>query len=652
MRHYQHFFIYEQDYLIYLNGYFIFTNEDKDNLIEQIKSINADIVSPLIKNKETLIYFGGYSLENNIYYIDHQLIELKSIKTTSSFFFTRQTQLYYQDLFICKKTFYLNSLFNKNIDNHQLNSFTVFVTPFIQINTKNQPQSHKIIHPYNFEDKYLKFSFLQHQKYFNSFKLESFKSIIHNQKRNILLLINQKDDLNTLKHLANYFLNLDVNLFVYGDLIYNDNHLFKKMETSLEHFNPKTYLYLNRDLQHLRGSEILLQYLEEGKTEGREISLPNNFNWKTYLWLNPDIKIPVKRKLSVENHYLKHGSYEFRNYQYHCNKNLISKKMNTIDYLRFLGIYVNIYNIKLERFLKINNNLFDYIFIIEPRFYTENFKIISKICQNSKIFNLSNNLFFFKNITSLNRLPLSISPEPTIFGKICILYQCYYRVDNCLEILKYFQSINKNYIYHLIIINNNEQLSFLNMTNEQTQGYITYLKGDNRYREMSAYQLGINYIRDSNLISDFGSFILMNETLFTNFPLHIHTYLDYNHLNKIMRNPLVMGKIDKNNNDRVFTLDGFKIEKWIRSNFLLFNQQIFQKILSYEIVYYTPEKCYHNEQLTTPMDKKLARKIDKWLSKERYKQLSGYQYQLKVSTILNEYRLSNYLSTFCNLTPI
>lgn len=651
MINFQHFILEKDEYIIYLNGNYIFTNEHKNYLIEQFQSLDVDILSPLIKNnkkKKQLVYFGGYYLEDgNIYYLDERIVNLNDLESDSNLYFTRPTQLHFQDLFICKKIFYNKHIKNFSIELSCLSKFSIYISPFIQICTSDSHFHHDIINPYSFENKYWKMSLLKYHQEMSSYKIEEYRSIIWNKKKNILFLV-QLENIEFIKDKLSTLLNLNHNLYLFGNNYYSKTKL--NINEVKKKFTKKNYLLLNKDLRFSNYKEAFVHLWTIGLSEGRNYMLPNNFNWKDYLNMNPDLS-HISNQSKSKNHYLKYGSFEFREYS-DCLDSF--KTLNDIDYLRFRGVNINTHNIKLERFLKNNHNLFDYIFIV-GKSYLKKLKIIHKICHVSKIVDFSDNLKIQSMNIQLSGLPLIINPRAgNSNGKICLLYQCYYQINNCQKVLEYFQSLNNNYIYHLILINNNDKINYQNLKNEETIDLITYLDGDNTYREMSGYQLGIEYLKKKKLVNVYKAFILLNETLFTNYPLHILDTLDYNHLNKVIHKPLVMGKVDKNNrtHNPIFNCDGWGLEKWIRSNFILINKKIFIELIKYKLVNYSIDNSFKDGELIIPMDKQLKVKILKWLSKPRYQHYSEEQQRYKIVSILNEYKLSHNILLLSNLTPI
>ena len=159
MRTFDNFLLYENEFVIYLHGQFVFTNQHKNNLIEQFKSLKTDILSPLIRDNNKLVYFGGYYSQNDIYYLDQRIVKMEDLSPDSCLFFTRQTQLHYQQLFICRKKLYEQYFDDFKIDFKCLPELHIQVSPFIQVYTLNNHNQHKVINPYTFDNRYWKFSF-------------------------------------------------------------------------------------------------------------------------------------------------------------------------------------------------------------------------------------------------------------------------------------------------------------------------------------------------------------------------------------------------------------------------------------------------------------------------------------------------------------
>ena len=644
MRDFDNFLLYENEFVIYLHGQFVFTNQHKNNLIEQFKSLETDILSPLIRNKHKLVYFGGYFSENDYYYLDQRILKMKELVPKSCLFFCQQTQLHYQQLFICRRKFYQHHFDNFEINRKSLSQFRIHVTPFIQIHTLNNHFQQMIINPYTFENKCWSCSLQKHHQLLQSYKIEDYKTSNWNQLPNVLLLI-EDQQLNLIKKNITYFQKLKANLFVFGNEPYptptpnpNDNKL-------PDDFNVKLYLLLNRDIEVFSKKE----YLRHGRSQQREYKIPSDFNWKRYIMMNEDLK-NIKNKSQAENHYLKFGHYEFRNYRKNITCRFLLRDLNNIDYLRFHGVNVNSRILNLEEMLKKNNNLFDYILILGKDYYSRYIEVISQICIKSKVSRLDENNYFFNIYSKLTDLPLISSKYQSKDKQICIIYQCYYQISNYQKILDYFRFLNNNYSYHLILVNNNPDTHGIS-SDIQSLEFITYLESENKYREMGAYQTGVNHLRDNQLLSKFSAYILMNETLFTNFPLYVLDVLDYTHINRVVMKPIVLGKVDKHrrNNNCAFTCNDWVFARWIRSNFILINSEIFNKMVHFNLVHYTPENIFKDDKINIPMSQELETKITKWLSKERYQHYDLKQYQLKMSAILNEYKLSHNLLSLSKL---
>lgn len=547
MKKYEGYTLDIDDYIIYLNGYFKFTDLDKYLLVEQFESLRTDILSPLITNNNQLVYFGGYFKNNNIYYLDERLIKLEDLNESSNFYFSRQTGLHFQDLFICTREFYQEHIHNIKTDLDYLEQFCIYTSPFIQINTDNNYEHFNIINPYTFDNRHLETSFNNIHTQLSSFKMETSKSHLWNQKKNTLLLLNSHN----------------------------------------------------------------LQLIKD--------------NLKTFINLN-------------------HNLYIF--------ESITSEQKDVIDYLRRRGLIISIHTLKLETFLKNNFNLFDYILFFED-YYLDKLKLIAKINRISKVIDLRKNIPSPLVLDKISPINQSLKTKK-VHRKICLLYQCFYQLDNTKQLLNYFEELNNNYNYHLILINNNTHLEYQDFKNKETRDDITYLIGNNESREMSGYQCGVDYLREDNQYRQYRCFILLNETVFTNSPLHIVDNLNYEHINRVYKFPLVLGKIDKFRGTRKeeYYYDKLEVDKWIRSNFIMMNHNIFEKLLNYQFAYYTPNKYIQNKRLIIPINKALKQRLKRRLNKPRYCQYSKDERNLKLLSILNEFHLSNFLLSHYKLTPI
>lgn len=645
MRNFDNFLIYENECVIYLHGQFVFTNEHKSNLIEHFKSLDTDILSPLIRNKKKLVYFGGYFSENDIYYLDQRILKMEELVPDSCLFYCRQTQHHYQQLFICRKIFYQQHFDNFKISIKHLPQIRIHATPFIQVCTFNNHSQQMIINPYTFENRYWSSSLQKHHRLLQSYKIENYRTINWNQLPNVLLLI-EEEQLDLIKTKISYFQKVKANFFVFGNQPYQALQPNRNDSKLPSDFDVKQYLLLNRDIKTLPKKH----YLRHGRNEQREYKLPNDFNWKLYIFINKDLEIIRKRHQS-EEHYLKFGNYDFRSYKKNITGGFLLKKLNSIDCLRYHGIHVNSQMINLREMLIRNNNLFDYILILGKDYYNHHLDMISKISSRSKISWIGDSYHLVDSYSRLTDYPLVILPKSDSKNtQICLIYQCYYQINNYQKVLNYFRSLNNNYSYHLILVNNNPDLHYVSPKDPLSLS-ITYLESDNQYQEMGAYQTALDYIKDNHLVSKFSAYILLNETLFTNFPLYTVDVLNYNHINTAVMEPIIIGKIDKHRrkDNSVFTCNGCIFGKWIRSNFLLINSNVFIKMLHLKLVRYTPENIFKDDEINIPMSNELKTKITKWLSRKRYQHYNLEKYKLKVSSILNEYNLSHNLRSLSKL---
>ena len=80
--------------------------------------------------------------------------------------------------------------------------------------------------------------------------------------------------------------------------------------------------------------------------------------------------------------------------------------------------------------------------------------------------------------------------------------------------------------------------------------------------------------------------------------------LDYTHINRVVMKPIVLGKIDKHrrSNNCAFTCcwfaNGFKY-------FILINSEIFNKMVDFNLVHYTPENTFKDDKINIPMSQEL-----------------------------------------------
>ena len=228
--------------------------------------------------------------------------------------------------------------------------------------------------------------------------------------------------------------------------------------------------------------------------------------------------------------------------------------------------------------------------------------------------------------------------------RICIIFQLY---DNIIfkEIYSYFNNLCTEYNYNMLVINNNRRI---NITSGNDN--ITIIEGDNTNHEMSAYHKAINYLLEKDLYKKYTNFILCNDTMNIRNPITFFNKINYNKFRNIIDSNYVCGIIDSFNKE--YYLDDFKFTYWIRSNLIIFPNNLFLNIKNINI--YTKSNIYDGNKLKIKVEDALMFKIKEWLSNKYYKNVDK---KAKTSRIFNEYKLThnllkNYNKEIVNLYDI
>jgi hypothetical protein len=271
--------------------------------------------------------------------------------------------------------------------------------------------------------------------------------------------------------------------------------------------------------------------------------------------------------------------------------------------------------------------------------YYNNLELLELIRNNGKkyfINNLSNEksmLYCKKMFDILDTCSESNSESSESNSeRICVLYQTYNNNDlNNKFLKKYFDNFSK-YIFDIYIIINNEY-SFKETIINNVDDKLIYIKGDNSSWEFTAYKSGVDYLKNSNKMNNYSAFIITNETINKNHPIFLNDIIpetfDY-----AVNNNCCLGRIDSKGS--TFTIEGMTMNNWIRSNFFLFNKNIFIKI-SDKIIYFDNKTNIQDININN----NIKHSINNWINfNERYKNLNESQKKIKFKNILNEFILS------------
>ena len=144
--------------------------------------------------------------------------------------------------------------------------------------------------------------------------------------------------------------------------------------------------------------------------------------------------------------------------------------------------------------------------------------------------------------------------------------------------------------------------------------------------EFSGFQSVINNLKKDNIIDNFDSLLLTNETLISHYPIDHIVNLNNEIFKLACENKVVYGLLDRFS--KKIMLNSLTLEKWIRGNFILINVNVLKDI-NYKIHNYNTEILNDNNEYKIPVPKDYEILIDKWLSNDRYKKLTNENLRIK-----------------------
>lgn len=249
-----------------------------------------------------------------------------------------------------------------------------------------------------------------------------------------------------------------------------------------------------------------------------------------------------------------------------------------------------------------------------------------------KIFNFNTNNHPNSNIVTNNYISI-----------IIVIFQIYSSTILDLENYCIYFNNFKSYYFKIIFVNNNiskKYDDFFKSVDLNKKLYnnldIQIIEGDNSYYDFSAYQKGLDYVRQNNY--EFNAILIINETINERTPIYLHQ-IKSKIFNIASTQKVVIGHIDKNANPVI--LQNQKINFWVRSNFILINIKVIESV-NYNILYL---KNYNDISL----DSETNTIINTRLNLPYYQKYTGEMHTLKKLLILNEFFFSFKLSLHSEL---
>jgi hypothetical protein len=262
------FFI-TNNYYLKISNNIILNIDNLNKLINCFKNNNYDILSPIIKSNNMLVYYGGIlNKSNEIYYFNSNELDINNGELN----YTKSTLIYFKDLYISK----INNLLNLKDDKNlyvNLSNKKIKVNPFILSYVKKNIYNYNYINFFNFEYDSLKQYFkINNEKFLYSMKYDKYKTFSLNNNKNILILehsiITPDKDCGSkfIKNFIDTLLKLDYNIFYFQDNFsqnweyinilrekgvyvntYNHNSKDNKLENLLKYnYNLFDYIFVSR----------------------------------------------------------------------------------------------------------------------------------------------------------------------------------------------------------------------------------------------------------------------------------------------------------------------------------------------------------------------------------------------------------------------
>lgn len=334
------------------------------NLFSEFKKSENDVLSPIVLFKNELVYFGGINEYNHKYYINNNVIDLKKYNN-KSIFYKKKTDMFFEDIFICKIE-HFSSLFG-NCCNSNLKKYSIGVSPFVKSNIKY----HKT-----------KYKFMSNDFSYNDLDLElyNFNSKFYLKNRNIM---NIKNNVLIIEHSI-----LTPDKDCGSKYIYNFIKTLLKLKYNVYFFqcnfnNNKDYMSYIYDLQSM-GVYVNIANCN-WEFNKIELLLKANFNLFNYIFVSRYDKITEyydiikkynsKAKICYQTHDLNFLRKERENEILNlCNKNNLIDKNNELDFINKCDITILVsqheYDLLHNNYNINKNKLFNY-----PIFFESNERI-------------------------------------------------------------------------------------------------------------------------------------------------------------------------------------------------------------------------------------------------------------------------------------
>ena len=237
--------------------------------------------------------------------------------------------------------------------------------------------------------------------------------------------------------------------------------------------------------------------------------------------------------------------------------------------------------------------------------------------------------------------------------KILVLFVQYNQTayNNSFDTLKLTLSKYNNYRFEYIVIDNSINEPFYKKTGND----VHLIHGENIDREFSGWQRGFEKIADLGLSYDILLFI--NEAYMVYKDSYLTNYLN-TAVGRCLKYNAVVGMFDREEKNRVLSLNNFKFRDWLRSNIFLVPREIALKIGNFIFVSDSEFESYvpstfpgvikdYNDCFTAnaPLNDDFKQKIFEWMTELWHSKIelnagTWGQFRIKAKAIINEASLT------------
>jgi hypothetical protein len=221
------------------------------------------------------------------------------------------------------------------------------------------------------------------------------------------------------------------------------------------------------------------------------------------------------------------------------------------------------------------------------------------------------------------------------------------KYDHSFDTLRKILSENNSFNFKYIVIDNSIEQNYNKVISED----VTMINGDNSEREFSAWQKGIDKIKELELNYDLILFI--NEAFLVYNDSYLLKYLKKS-INRSIKYNAVVGVFDKDHLNRNLAINNYVFSNWLRSNIffvpktimqklksiILMNQSEYEKIIpsKYPNKINTYKDCFTFDNTINELFKQ---KIYEWLTNEWHSKIELNSktwdiFRIKAKAILNE----------------